>query len=175
VIPRDTLQQTRAAGQLQRDFFKEYLSSRMRDGADREIENASAVFEGQMLATLRQRLSPSALATPIVFTEKLSNRVLAIHVLHEEGTGTIAINARFKVDPEVLAHALVEEYAHAQQVLDGVDFAAQRQQFPDYASRPYEQEAKRLASELLGYAPEEYTVYLLREETSGVLYDRPVR
>jgi hypothetical protein len=175
VIPRNTLDQTRAAGQLQRDFFKEYLFSRMLDGADREIENASAVFTEQMLATLQQRLSPSALATPVVLTDRLSNRVLAIHVLHEDGTGIIAINARFKVDPEILAHALVEEYVHAEQVLDGVDFAAQRQQFPDYASRPYEQEAKRLASELLGYTPEDYTVYLLREEPSGVLYDRPAR
>jgi hypothetical protein len=41
------------------------------------------------------------------------------------------------------------------------------------ASRPYEHEAKRIASEILGYLPEEYIVYLLREEPAGVLYDRP--
>jgi hypothetical protein len=45
VIPRNTLRQTRAAGQLRRDFFKEYRSARTLDGAGREIENASAVFE----------------------------------------------------------------------------------------------------------------------------------
>jgi hypothetical protein len=173
VIPRNTLEKTRAAGQLRRDFFKEYLYARTLDGADREIENAFTVFEGETLAMLRQRLSPSALATPLVLTEKLSNRVLAIHARHDDGTRTIAVNVRFKVDPEMLAHTLVEEFVHAQQVLNGVDFAAQRQQFPDYASRPYEQEAKRIAGEILGYIPEDYTVYLLREEPAGVLYDRP--
>ena len=55
----------------------------------------------------------------------------------------IAINARFKADPEMLTHTIVEEYAHAQQVLDGVDFEAQRRRFPNYADRPYEIEAKR--------------------------------
>jgi hypothetical protein len=96
-----------------------------------------------------------------------------MHALVNDGSRIIAVNVRFKVDPELLAHALVEEFAHAQQVLDGVDFEAQRRQFPDYATRPYEQEAKRVASEILGYTPEGYAVQLLRDEPAGVLYDRP--
>ena len=171
--PRNTLEATRAAGQLQKNFFKEYLFARTLDGADREIENAFEIFEGQALETLRHRLSAPALETPMVFTDRLSNRVLAIHVLMNDGTRIIAVNVRFRVDPELLAHALVEEFAHAQQILDGVDFEVQRRQFPDYAARPYEQEAKRVGSEILGYTSEGYAVLLLRDEPSGILYDRP--
>ena len=170
--PRNTLEATRAAGQLQRGFFKEYLSARTLDGADRQVENASAIFEDQTLHLLERRLSIRALATPLVFTDYLSNRVLAIHAHMQDGTQTIAVNVRFKIDPEMLAHALVEEYAHAQQVLDGIDFATQKQQFPDYTARPYEQEAKQIATEILGYTPENYTAYLLRDEPPDNLYDR---
>ena len=77
---------------------------------------------------------------------------------------------RFKVDPDVLLHALVEEYVHSQQVFDKVDFEQQRAQFA-YAERPYELEAKRIATEILGYDPDSYETYLVREEHSDVYYD----
>jgi hypothetical protein len=156
-------------------FFGAYIRARLLDGEDKQHGDASSVFEEALLSNLRRSLSAEALATPVLFTDQLSNRVLAVHLALRDGSTFIAVNVRMKIDPEMLAHTLVEEYVHAQQVLDGVDFAAQRQQFPDYASRPYEQEAKRIASELLGYTPEEYTVYLLREEPAGVFYDRPAR
>ena len=131
------------------------------------------VLATALLPSLRRYLRDEALATPVLFTDYLSNRVLSVHLTLRDGSTFIAVNVRFKIDPETLAHTLVEEFVHAQQVLAGVDFAAERQQYPDYASRPYEQEAKRIAGEILGYIPEEYTVYLLREEPAGVHYDRP--
>lgn len=108
---------------------------------------------------------------PVFFTEKLSNRVLAGCLRLQNGSHIIAINARFKADPEVLAHTLMEEFAHVQQIIEGIDFATQRRQLA-YHERPYEQEAKRIAVEILGYEPDEYDAYLLREEPSGSLYDR---
>lgn len=83
----------------------------------------------------------------------------------------VVINARCKADPEVLAHTLVEEFVHAQQRLNGVDFEAQRRQYA-YRERPYEQEAKRIATETLGYEPDEFDTHLVREEPTGVLYDQ---
>ena len=67
------------------------------------------------------------------------------------------------LDPDALTLALLEEFAHAQQVIDGVDFETQRQNFP-YAERPYEQEAKQTATELLNADTAEYAVYIVREE-----------
>lgn len=171
--PRNTLPSTRAQGQLQRNFFKEYLHARTLNGADREIESAFEVFEGQTLETLKRGLSSHALSTSVTLTDRLSDRVLAIHTLSDSGATGILVNTRFKVDPEILLHTLIEEYVHAQQVLDGVDFEDQRQQFSTYYDRPYEQEAKRIASEILGYKPDEYVAYLLREEPIDPLYDRP--
>ena len=154
-------------------FFGAYIRARLLNGEDKEHGDASTVFAAALLPSLRRFLRDKALATPVLFTDNVSNRVLAVHLTLRDGSTFVAVNVRFKIDPETLAHTLVEEFVHAQQVLDGVDFAAQRQQFPEYASRPYEQEAKRIASEILGYLPEEYTVYLLREEPAGALYDRP--
>jgi hypothetical protein len=56
-----------------------------------------------------------------------------------------------KVDPEYLAHTLVEELKHVQQIADGVDFASERH-LP-YDVRRYELEARRFATEALGYEP----------------------
>ena len=131
-----------------------------------------AVFAPEGLQAIRQFLCEEALQTPVVLTERLSNRVLAIHLVMGEEERTIAVNTRFRVDPDILTHALLEEFVHTQQVLDKVDFEAQRREFA-YQDRPYEQEAKRVATEILGYEPGEYDTYLVREEPSGVLYDRP--
>ena len=84
----------------------------------------------------------------------------------------VVVNTRFRVDPDVMAHTLIEEFVHAQQTLDKVDFAAQRSQFA-YNERPYEIEAKRIAAEILGYDPAEYETYLRRDEPNGALYDTP--
>ena len=130
------------------------------------------VFEDGTLANLAQHLSAEALATTVMFTDRLSNRVLAVHLTLRDGSSLIAVNARFKIDPELMAHTLVEEYVHAQQILNGVDFASQRQQFPDYEARPYERDAKALASDLLGYTPAGFQTVLIRDEPALVLYDR---
>lgn len=71
----------------------------------------------------------------------------------------------------MLAHVVIEEFAHAQQMLDNVDFAAQRSQFA-YNERTYEIEAKHIATKIVGYDPGEYAPYIRREEPDGVLYDR---
>ena len=134
---------------------------------------ASTVFEDVLLLKLRSVLSTEALETPVYFSDSLSNRVLAVHLTLQKGLRQIIVNVRFKMDPELLAHTLIEEYVHAQQVLDDVDVAGQCQQFPNYEDRPYEQEAKRIATEMLGYNPKEYEVLLVREEPLGFLYDRP--
>ena len=83
----------------------------------------------------------------------------------------IAQSVRFLIDPEMLAYILIEEFVHAQQTLDRVDFNAQRKQFPDYQNRPYEQEAKRIATEILGYEPEPTVPRILRPQPKGLLYD----
>jgi len=119
---------------------------------------------------LREHLTEEALKAPVVLTEHLSNRVLAVHLLQNSGERFVVFNMRFKVDPDVLAHALVEEYVHSHQVLNGIDFALQRAQFA-YAERPYEREAKRIATTILGYDPDIYETYLIREEHSDVYYD----
>ena len=169
--PRKTLRETRAQGQLQRDFFKEYLHAHLLGGNDRKIADAFAIFEGETLAKLRQRLSPEALATPLRFTDRLTNRRLAAHLTYQDGTRFIVFNARYRADPEQIAHTLIEEYVHAQQTLDGVDTTAQKRQYV-YGERPYEQEAKQIATEILGYDAEEHVPNLRREEPEGELYDR---
>lgn len=173
--PRNTLQGTHSEHLLQREFFTLYLYARVLDGDDRTVADAMNVFQPETLARLRERLSAEALQTSVVLTDRLSNRVLAVHLTHIDGSRLIAVNARFKVDPDVLTHTLLEEFAHTQQVLEGVDFDTQRRAFA-YFDRPYELAAKQLASDILGYDPSDYEVFLLRDEPSGPLYDhRPPR
>ena len=128
------------------------------------------VFRPDALASLQARLSLEALMTPVVLTDRLSNRVLAVHLTHTDATRRIAVNARFKIDPDILTHTLLEEFAHTQQVLERLDFETQRRAFA-YSERPYELAAKQLATDILGYDPTDYEVFLLREEPSGPLYD----
>ena len=75
--PRNTLPPTRAAGQLQHNFFRRYVVARMLNGIDEEVGDAFAIFEGEVLSRLQSRLSEDALRTPVFFTDNLSNRVLA--------------------------------------------------------------------------------------------------
>lgn len=160
---------TRAAGQLLGTFWARYVQAYSFSGDDIPFGSAEQVFEEAVLAKLRATISVQALLTPVYFTEILSNRVLAACLAFQDSSHAIAINARFKADPEVIAHTLVEEFAHVQQLLDGVDFEAQRHQFA-YHERPYEQEAKQTATDLLGYDPgEEYDVILVREERDNVI------
>ena len=129
LTPRNTLVGTRAEFFLRRDFFTLYLYARILDGDDRTVANASLIFNPEALSLLRDRLSNEALATEIVLTDRLSNRVLAVHLMTRSGVRLIAVNARFKVDPDILTYALLEEFVHAQQIIDGVDFETQRQNF----------------------------------------------
>jgi hypothetical protein len=149
-------------------FWAEYVNNYLRGGNEIVIGDASAVFAEGVHSKLSDALSMAALATPVLFTERLSNRLLATCLGFRDGAQLIAINARFKVDPELMAHALVEEFVHAQQRLDGIDFVAQQQQY-SYAERPFEQEAKRFATNLLGYDPDAYDVLLLREQPEIVI------
>jgi hypothetical protein len=158
---------------LQR-FWARYVQARLAAGDDTPFGDARAVFERSVLIGLALHFDSEVLNTPVFFTDKLSNRTLAGCLMLRDGSCAIALNARFQVDPEVLAHTLVEEYAHAQQIRDGVDFEAQRQQFT-YSKRPYEMEAKRLATDVLGYEPGTFDVLLLREEPPGLLFDRTAR
>jgi hypothetical protein len=144
-------------------------------GSDEEfLGDATVIFEEKMLARLRVTLSEQALKTPLFFTDRLSDRSLAVFLTTASGVHAIAFNVRFKIDPEWLAHALVEEYVHAQQTIDGLDAKSQREQF-SYTERPYEQEAKRVATELLGYEPENREPIILRQQPEGALFDLPQR
>ena len=167
-----TIQGTRAQNLLRGDFYEIYREAVFRGGRDEEFPEASAVFTEEALQALRDHASEEALTTPILLTENLSNRVLAVHLTGGPGMRLIVVNTRFRVDPDVIAHTLMEEFAHAQQTLDNVDFAAQRREFA-YNERPYEIEAKRIATEILGYDPAGYENYLRRDEPDGALYDRP--
>ena len=140
-------------------------------GEEQPFGDAGTIFTEPILADMRKRFHSEVLTTQVYFTEKLSNRVLAACLVLGESC-IIAINARFKADPETLAHTLLEEFTHVHQVYEGVDFEAQRSAFA-YTDRPYEVEAKRIATEILGYEPGDYDVYLIREEPPGPLYDRP--
>jgi Zn-dependent peptidase ImmA (M78 family) len=153
---------------LLRSFWAEYVNNYLRGGNEVMIGDASVIFTEDVQIKLSAALSVAALATPVLFTERLSNRLLATCLGFRDGSQLIAINARFKVDPELMAHTLVEEFVHAQQRLDGIDFAAQQQQYL-YADRPFEQEAKRFATNILGYEPDAHDVLLLREQPQIVI------
>jgi hypothetical protein len=153
---------------LLRTFWAEYVSAYLRGGNEEVIGDARSVFTNGVLRSLQYVLSPEALSVPVLFTEQLSNRLFALCIGLRDRTQIIAINARFKVDPEVMAHTMAEEFVHAQQRIEGVDFEAQRRQFA-YHERPYEQEAKQVATEILGYEPAEYENYLLREEPADLI------
>jgi len=126
------------------------------------------IFEEPILAQISRRFQEDVLLTPVFFTERLSNRILAGCITLQNGMHTIGINARFKVDPEIMAHSLVEEFVHVQQIFSGTDFEAQRRSFA-YDERPYEQEAKAISTEILGYEPPPYKAYLLRGEPQDIL------
>ena len=170
MIPRATLKGTRAAGQLSSEFWGKYVRAYWLGGDDKPIGGARAVFTESACAILQSRLGFEALMTPVLFSENLSNRVLASNISLQNGSQCIVINSRFKVDPEILAHTILEEFVHAWQRIEKVDFAAQRSQFA-YDDRPYEIEAKRIATEILGYEPDAYENFIRREEPDGVLYD----
>jgi hypothetical protein len=137
------------------------------------LGGGSAVFEPGFLEALRTRVGVAALDTPVFLTDRLSDRVLAAWLGFRDESSAIAVNARLLADPEVLVHTLVEEFVHAWQVQQEVDLAAQRAAFA-YAERPYEVEAKALATELVGYSPEPCGVLRARREPAGLLFDRPV-
>jgi hypothetical protein len=138
--------------------------------SDAEIDGASSAFSDEAMSRLRRSISEQALQTRVLLTDRLSNRVLAVHLVGQSDEHLIAVNTRFRIDPDVLTHALIEEYVHSQQVLDGVAIETERTQF-DYAERPYEQYAKRIATEILGYDPGAYEIILLRDEQPERLFD----
>ena len=168
--PRNILVGTRAEGQLRREFWTRYVSARVRGGDNTPFGSAQEIFEQALLDIMQTTLSETALTTPVLFTEQLSNHVLAVCLQIQDRGCIIAVNARFKFDPEVMAHTLIEEFAHVQQIWSRVDFQAQRQQFA-YRDRPYEKEAKQIAVDILGYELENFTAILLREEPEGILFD----
>lgn len=171
--PRATTANTRAEGILRRSFWAEYVRARLLGGNDTAVGDASAVYEPAFVERLCKHLSAASLAVPVMFTERLSNRVLAACIGLRNGSMVIAVNARFAVDPEVIAHTLVEEFLHAQQIENGLDFADQRQRYA-YAERPYEIEAKSIAGEIMGFAPGDFATLLLRDEPDVPLYDNGV-
>ena len=118
--PRNTLSGTRAEDLLRRDFYRVYLQARSIAGEDRELPDAASVFAVEGMRQLREHITEEALKAPVVLTERLSNRVLAVHLVQNAVERFVVLNVRFKVDPDVLAHALVEEYVHSQQVLDNL-------------------------------------------------------
>ena len=126
------------------------------------------VFTAPLIASLKLYCSDQALSIPILFTERLSNRALAVCIGYRDGSQVIAVNSRFMADPELIAHTLVEEYVHAQQRLDGIDFEEQRAHY-SYSDRPYEQQAKQVATDILGYAPYDNKTILLREEPPDII------
>jgi hypothetical protein len=170
LLPRNTLYGTRAEHLLRRDFYRVYLQARYAAGEDQELADAASVFTPEGMRQLREHITEEALKARVVLTERLSNRVLAVHLVQNAGERFVVLNMRFKVDPDVLVHTLIEEYVHSQQVLDKIDFEKERVEFP-YAERPYELEAKRIATAILGYDPDGYETYLMREEHSDVYYD----
>ena len=168
MTPRNRLQGTRADGQLLPAFWQAAVAARSSGGHEEIFGDARSVFTETTLLRLQDHCTDQALSVPILFTERLSNRVLSVCIGFRDGTQVVAVNARFKSDPELIAHMLVEEFVHAQQRLDGVDFDEQRRKY-SYEDRPYEQEAKQIATDTLGYSPEGYDVILSRDEPSDVL------
>ena len=171
--PRSTPRQTRAEGQFAQGFWGAYVNAYYLGSREEPIGDAYSVFSEAICAALQSRLNSEILSIPVLFTEKLSNRVLAGNFRLRDGSQRVVINARFKIDPEILAHTTVEEFVHAWQRLNNVDFATQRSQFA-YKERPYEMEAKRIATEILGYDPGDYEIYIRRDEPDGVLYDKVI-
>jgi len=159
---------------LLQSFWMQYLQARLLSGDDTPFGDASVVFEEPVLRRMHVHFAAEVMSTPVFFTDKLSNQVAAGCLVLRGGSCVVAINVRFALDPEVLAHTLIEEFAHSHQIRQGVDFASQQRRFP-YAERPYEQEAKHFATEILGYQPDEFDVLLLREEPPGLLFDHPRR
>lgn len=169
--PRDTPTGTRADRQLKRRFWGGYVRAYLTGGTEEIVGDATDVFGDAVLLRLQQVISAEALATPVVFTERLSNDVLAGCIGFRDNTQVIVINARFKADPEVIVHTIAEEFVHAQQRLDGVDFELQQTQFA-YHERPYEIDAKRIATDIIGYEPRASQTILKREPPRDGPYDK---
>ena len=168
--PRDILDGTRAVGQLLPSFWLEYISARVRGGTEEVVGDARTVFTVPLLLQLEDSISPEALAVPFLFTEQLPNRVIAANIGYRDGTQIVAVNSRFRFDPEVITHTMVEEYVHAQQRIDGTDFHVQKLYY-SYHERPYEREAKDLATKILGYDSPDYGAMLIRDEHENPLGD----
>lgn len=166
--PRNVLAGTRAEGQLLPKFWTEYVSARTRGATEEVVGNAGAIFTDSILQQLQNHLSPKALAVSFLFTEQLTNRVVAVSIGYRDNTQIVAINARFKFDPEVIAHTLVEEYVHVQQRINGTDFDAQRRRYR-YDERPYERAAKEMATKIVGYDAPDYDARLIRDEPDNPL------
>jgi hypothetical protein len=161
---------TRAAEHLYPGFWRRYLRATTIGGDGEPFGDASVIFSPNSLALFSQSLRPGAFSTPVLFTELLSNRTLAGYIIIPDAQDVIAINARLRVDPELLTHALLEEFVHAHQIIEGLDYAKQQVDFP-YEDRPYELEAKALATSLLGWEPDERTLSQLRPVPPGPLFD----
>lgn len=169
--PRSHPRGTRAEGQFAQDFWKLYVNAYLLGDDEEAIGNARAVFSEAVCTILEEHFDAETLNVPVFFSERLSNHTLASNISFRDGSQCIVVNSRFKAEPEIIAHTLVEEFAHTWQRRTGVDFEAQRSQFA-YQERPYEIEAKRIATEVVGYEPEQYEIYIQREESDGVLYDK---
>jgi hypothetical protein len=172
LTPHDTLEASRAFSVMRKSFFLDYLRGTLYGGDEQEIGTAADIFEGDAWQRALEETSREALGTPVLLTDRMSDRTLAGYVTTSNPTipRAILINTRFKVDPEVLAHALAEEVVHAQQDIDGVDFVGQKAAYA-YADRPYEQDAKARATRIVGYEPENYADYKRREVPGGMLFD----
>jgi hypothetical protein len=172
--PRNTLEATRAYGQMRKAFFVDWLEAHLKQRSgdeERELCHAKEVFEETILNRLRARVGEEALQTRIVGTDDFSNRIGTVCISLQDGSCLIAINTRFQFDAEHLAHALIEEMVHVQQTLEGVDFSEQRQTYA-YVDRPYEREAKQIATAILGYDASEHVPLMKRPEPQQGLLDK---
>lgn len=171
--PRNTLEATRAYGQLRKAFFIAWLEAHLkqRPGTEeRFLGEASEAFEEAILSELRASVSEEALQTRIIGTDDLSNRIGLACIELQDASCLIVVNTRFQFDAEHLAHALIEEVVHVQQILDKVNFEEQRQKYT-YEERPYELEAKQIATTLLGYNASEHVPLMRRPEPQVGLLD----
>ena len=139
-------------------------------GDDEPFGDAETVFQESFLTRLLPWLGADTLQAQVFFTDRLSDRTLAGCLVLRRGGCVIAINSRFRVDPEMMMHTLVEEFTHVKQINAGVDFEGQKRQFT-YQNRPYEIEAKQTASQALGYEPADCDVLLVRDAPPGPLFD----
>jgi hypothetical protein len=62
---------------LLRSFWAEYVNNYLRGGDEVVIGDARVVFTETVLQNLSVTLSSEALATPVLFSERLGNRLLA--------------------------------------------------------------------------------------------------